>query len=315
MVTLSELRNLTYAIMREEADTSAYPYSLVDMFLNSTQQDYCSWMMIDTLTGQVIKKQTLPFLNTDIFYKNIPPVYLDADLEAGDTVITVSGDASFYPDNGGTLFIAGDTIPYLARTGNTFTGCSNVLYPFQTGHQVSFAFTLPTNYMSPIQVIYNNRYKLPAMEYDKVFDSLRDIKEVNYWDSAYSSWDWYYDYNNTNLIKAPFYTIKDNQYLIIWNRSDEWMIHLRYEKKPSEMVGVNDLATIDNDIYAKTILPSFAAAEVLSFRWEDQRAKMIINESVIRRARASYDFYNNSMYEDINWTRPAASKSWRRYNI
>jgi len=44
------------------------------------------------------------------------------------------------------------------------------------------------------------------------------------------------------------------------------MIHLRYEKKPSEMVGVNDLATIDNDIYAKTILPSFAAAEVLSFR-------------------------------------------------
>jgi hypothetical protein len=40
--TLSDLRGKCYNILREEEDSSAYPYSLVDDLVNTAQQKICS---------------------------------------------------------------------------------------------------------------------------------------------------------------------------------------------------------------------------------------------------------------------------------
>jgi hypothetical protein len=37
-------------------------------------------------------------------------------------------------------------------------------------------FTLPTDFMSAIQIIYNNRFKVLAKKYDDIFEELNDIK-------------------------------------------------------------------------------------------------------------------------------------------
>jgi hypothetical protein len=55
------------------------------------------------------------------------------------------------------------------------------------------------------------------------------------------------------------------------------MIHLRYEKLPSEMTIASDIATIDNDIYAKSTIPYLCAGEVLFNRGEESRASQILN--------------------------------------
>ena len=84
MIALSELRTLSYNILREDENVTNYPYTLVDSFLNSAQLDFCSGLIKNPFTGAIEKKGKLPFLNTSYFYisksfvctyRRIPPVF------------------------------------------------------------------------------------------------------------------------------------------------------------------------------------------------------------------------------------------------
>jgi len=312
-VTLSTLRTLTYWIMREVENCSAYPYSLVDMFLDSTQLDYCSGQLTDPLTWDTIRKWNLPFLNVDKFYSNVQSTTLSSATTVWAATITVGSTDSYSTTTGEmVLYIWGNIVTYTGKTSTTFTGCSWIQFARPAGTQVSQVFVLPDDYMSPKEVRYNNSFPLKGKKYDEVFKDLNDNKwgalqtANTQWSSPFTPW-----YNT-----EPFYTIKDNQYLIIWNLDASWpVIHLRYEKKPTEFTTTSTVATIDNDTYAKIILSTFAAAEVLMFRWEEMRAKQILNDVVRRKAKASYTFYNNADYEEISWNRVWADKSWRGFNI
>jgi hypothetical protein len=54
--TLQDLRNTFYNLLREEEDTSAYPLTLVDLLLNTSQQSICMGNVVNPLTKEQLKK-------------------------------------------------------------------------------------------------------------------------------------------------------------------------------------------------------------------------------------------------------------------
>jgi hypothetical protein len=56
MATLQDLRDIFYAILREEEDTSAYPLILVDMLLNTAQKKICAGRVVNPLTKEEVGK-------------------------------------------------------------------------------------------------------------------------------------------------------------------------------------------------------------------------------------------------------------------
>lgn len=53
---------------------------------------------------------------------------------------------------------------------------SGVLFAFPSGQEVSVAFTLPTDYASMTNVVYNNSYQMPARNYDEIFEDMNSNK-------------------------------------------------------------------------------------------------------------------------------------------
>lgn len=307
-ITLAQLRTSTYAILREEEDASNYPYTLVDSFLNSWQLDFCSGLIKNPFTGEIIKKGKLPFLNTDKYYSNIAPITLSTDTTIWATTLTVS-DTTNYPSSG-KIYLGSNVITYTGKTGTTFTGCTNVLFARQSGTQISPIFDLPTDFMSAIQIIYNNRYKLECKEYDDVYSRLQQYKS-RMPNQEYSATVPF----TSGVMMDPFYTIKDWAYLLLRNLTQtEWVIHMRYEKAPTTLSATSDTATIDNDIYARNILPQYAAAQMLYYRWEEARAKEIFNY-ILPLVKQAYNYYNNKWYESQSWYSYSVNKSGRIYNI
>jgi len=299
-VSTQDLRDTFYDILREtESDSSSYPLDLVDILLNSAQQRICHWRVVNPLNWQEVRKWTLPFLNTDYYYSNVATTSLESDVAVGDTTLTVSDASDF--DSSWALYIAGNIITYTGTTATTYTWCSNVLFAFESWQEVSVAFDLPSDYVSVINVIYNNKFKLEAKSYDDVFEDLNKYK-----------W-WYYQRNRASSMYGdpysipPFYTIKDNGYIIIFNLNETGdMIRLRYEKQPTTLATGID-ATIDNDIYAKTTIPYLAVWEMLYNRGEEWRAAEILNFA-LGQVKEMYNYYNNTSFEKLNWVQ---YKMWK----
>jgi len=89
---------------------------------------------------------------------------------------------------------------------------------------------LPADFSDIKQVIYNNKIKLPAKQYDDIFEDLNNYKGSNFQRNRGTS-----IYESPYKVN-PFYTIKDAEYLIVYQLNETGTpIHLRYEKIPPEM--------------------------------------------------------------------------------
>lgn len=310
--TLQNLRDIFYGVLRENEwatlGTSAYPLVLCDLLLNEAQQAWCLGTVLNPVPINpdlaTAKKGQLPFLNTSKFYSNVEPVYLSADVAVGAVTLTVASTTD-YPSTG-TLIMNGNIMPYTAKTATTFT-VSNVLFAHQSGSEISIIFSLPTDYGSPINVVYNNQFKLPAMLYDDVFESLNSEKWYNRMVGTGTG-------TNTSLRwnLQPFYSIIDGNYLVIRNRNNTGdMIHLRYEAIPATMTSVV-WCTIDNDIFAQIVIPFYAVGSMLYHRWEEGRASELLNFA-IAKGKEMYAYYNKSSFESQNGTQYRMQKG--RLNI
>ena len=302
-VTLTNLRTQVYDLLREEQNSNAYPYTLVDQMINIAQQEICTGQVVNPINKQSIKKGRLPFLESDEFYTNIQNTTLASSCTIWDTTLTVA-DTSNFPSTW-TLFLNWEIITYSSKTSTTFT-CSAVKFAHQSWINVSILFTLPTDYASSIQVVYNYSHKLEQKSYDSIFESMNDLKDNNY----------IRDINtNLNLIYTnPFYSIINWTYLAIFNLNKTWdSIHLRYEKLPNELTNTNDTAIIDNDIYAKTTITYLTAWEMLFNRWEEDRWWQLIN-FWLWKLESMYTYYNNRTYENISWVAYKTAKQ-RNYNF
>jgi hypothetical protein len=305
MVTLSQLRTKAYAILREEEDSSAYPYTLIDDLLNTAQLKICSWLVINPLTKEELKKWQLPFLNSTQFYSSVSPAFVAIEPTVWATDLEVSDTTKF--SNTWVLFIWWDIITYTGKTATSFTGCAWIWYAHKSWTDVSQVFSVPSNFMSAINVIRDNKIQLDYKPFDDIFEYLNSIKGNNYSRSDKTS-----AYESPYRI-APFYTIMDGQYLMIFNMSTAGnSIRLRYEKQPTEMTLPADTAIIDNDMYAKSTIPYLAIWETLFNRWEEWRWWELINFAM-GQIKEMYQFYNKKTYEDPNWKQYKTAKG--RLNI
>jgi len=49
--TLQNMRDISYAILKEDEDTSAYPLTLIDSLINGAQLSICSGNLTDLLSA------------------------------------------------------------------------------------------------------------------------------------------------------------------------------------------------------------------------------------------------------------------------
>lgn len=132
------------------------------------------------------------------------------------------------------------------------------MFPFIAGTQISPVFDMPADYGSIINVIYNNKIKLPAKSYDDVFEDLNSFKGSNFQRQNITSM-----YESPYRVK-PFYSIIDSQYMILYQLNDTgYPIKLRYEKVHSPMISASSVCMIDNDTLARTTIPYLAVAEMM----------------------------------------------------
>lgn len=297
-VTLQDLRDIGYAILREEEDTTAYPLVLMDMLLNSAQNRICNGTVVNPMNWQAVRKGQLPFLWTSAMYSNVTMTTLSANTTVWATSLSVTDTTDFA--TAGSIYINGNIITYTWKTATTFTGVTNILFAHLSGADISVAFTLPTTYGSIINITYNNQYKLPWKLYDDIWEDLNSNKGNNFNRTDSQGF-------RSNTIMSPFYTIIDGTYFVIFNRNNTGdQIHLRYEKLATAMTVSGSIATIP-DAYSRSTIPYLAIGEMLYNRWEEERAASILNFA-LGQVKECYTFYNNSSFESINWLQMKTGK-------
>ena len=287
--SLQDLRDISYDILKENEDVSAYPLTLIDQLLNSAQLRICNWLVVNKFTWDAVRKWTLPFLNTDQFYTNISWTTLSSDTTIWWATITVNSTTDF--PSSGSLFINWDIISYTWTTATSFTWVTWLWFTHLSWASVYAVFNIPSDFMSAIQVIYNYQFKLNGKVYDDIFEDLNDYK----WTTTYTR-DRIYNIKYTQ----PFYTIINETYLVPFNLNNTGdMIHLRYTKLPTELDSSNpttSYATITNDIFAKSTIPYLAVWETLFNRWEETRASQLLNFAYWQ-VEEMYNYYNNRTVE------------------
>ena len=95
MTTLQNLRDIGYALLREEEDVNAYPLVLMDMMLKSSQNRICNGTVINPLNQQAVRKGKLSFLDTSAFYSNVNVTTLASDTTVGATSLALTDSTSF----------------------------------------------------------------------------------------------------------------------------------------------------------------------------------------------------------------------------
>ena len=119
--TLSDCRTIYYALLKEDADTSAYPYVLADALFNNAQQNICSGVVTNLNSQRLeqLEKTALPFLYSDKYYTSVADIYLDTDATIGWTTLSASNTSNYSAT--GKLWINEDLITYTWNTWTWFT--------------------------------------------------------------------------------------------------------------------------------------------------------------------------------------------------
>lgn len=307
--TLQDLRDITYAILREEEDVSAYPLVFVDQLLNAAQRKICLGRVINPLNRDEVIKGQLPFANATKMYTSIASTSITVDTVVSGTTVTVS-DTTNYATTGAIEF-AGSVRTYTSKTPTTFVGISPAIdIVYKAGTVVSPAYILPTDYASPLGVAYNNVYELEPKLYDDILESMKSYKNATYTPNRNNT----YPYNHNNAI-PPFYSIYDGKYLLVYNidKSGD-MIRLRYMKKPPVMVASTDETMIDDETDAKGTVPYLAVGELLYNRGEESRGAELIMLGMAQ-VRTMYRAANNTTYQDPSGKQYRSGKGGRRLNV
>ena len=282
-VTLENLRAMCYDILREEENNSAYPYSLVDALINWAQLAVCSWLYVNPLNKEEVRKGQLPFLNREIFYETSLTQYVSADVLPGATEIAINTQTR--PESW-VAYIGWNIVEYRAKDDTHLLQCTWINGKIKAWEQASLIFQIPSDFMNPINLILDDRVQITNEWYDDVFSKVRDNKGK--WDYRFIQWRGY---------DKPFYVIKDDNYLILYNVNlAGHQLRLRYERLPEQLVLPEDECIIPNDTYALNTIPYLAVWETMYNRWEEQRGAEVINWWMTK-LKEMYKFYNKTGIE------------------
>lgn len=302
--TLQNMRDISYAILKEDEDTSAYPLTLIDSLINGAQLSICSGNLTDLLSAgkQQITKWPLPFLYSDKYYTSVQDTYLSTTTSIGATSLSINDTSSF--SSTWYLWINEDIITYTGKTSTTFTGVTWVDFAHLSGARVSQLFTLPTDFASSVRVIYNTQIVLSQVDYRDLYLRL-------------NNYHWNYTLNITNSTNStierfprdlpPFYTIISWTYFLPFQLDvSGYMIHQIYEKTPTTLSSWSDTVTIP-DAYSEITIPYITVWEILMHRGEEDRWLKIYN-FWIAKIMEMYSYYSNQNNESLNWQRITTGK-------
>lgn len=281
MLSLSDLKTWWYNILKEvEWDTNTYPASLLTDFINNYYFQILTSWVINIFTWELISKLALPFIEESSFFVNYNITTLTTDCISWDTVIYTT--TTNYPTTW-KLFINWNIITYTWKTDTTFTWITWLVWNFTAWDIIRFVYTLPSNYASLIEVVYNGSSSLNIKDYNRI----------------------YLD-NNLN---TSFGCIVKGSYLVLFNKNNYWdNIELKYSKKPTLLSADIDEIIIPDDIYWN-VIKYLAIWEMMYNRWEEDRWKEVFL-FWMARLREMYNYYNNQSNKDQNW----ANYLWRSYN-
>lgn len=284
-ITLADLRTKCYNILREEENNSAYPYALVDDLINDAVWAICSWLYVNPLTKEEIHKWQLPFLNKEVFYETSLVQYVSSDVSAGATEIEMNTGTR--PD-AWVCYIGGNIVEYREKDDTHLYQCTWVNGKIKAGEQASIVYKVPSDFMSPINVILDDRVQIDNKNYDDVFEALRDNKGLPEYKYRFLQWRGF---------DKPFYVIKDWKYMVVYNMNTNGdILRLRYECKPNILINSDDVCIIPDDVYASTTVPYLAVGETMYNRWEEQRGAEVINWGN-GKLKEMYKYYNKMWVE------------------
>ena len=284
-ITLADLRTKCYNILREEENNSAYPYALVDDLINDAVWAICSWLYVNPLTKEEIHKGQLPFLNKEVFYETALVQYVTSDVNDGATEIEINTGTR---PNEWVCYIWGNIVEYREKDDTHLYQCTWINGKIKAGEQASIVYKVPSDFMSPINVILDDRVQIDNKNYDDVFEALRDNKGLPEYKYRMQQWRGF---------DKPFYVIKDGKYVVTYNINTSWMmLRLRYECKPNILIQPTDVVIIPDDVYAITTVPYLAVGETMYNRWEEQRGAEVINWWN-GKLKEMYKFYNKMWVE------------------
>lgn len=286
-VTLENLRWMCYDILREEENNSAYPYSLIDSLINLAQKDICSWLLVNPLNKEEVRKWQLPFLNREVFYETALTQYVAVNVLPWATEIEMNTQTR--PD-AWVCYIWWMTIEYREKDDNHLFQCTWINGKIKGWEQASLIYEIPTDFMSPINLVLDDRVQIKNEWYDDVFSTIRDNK-----------WKWDYRFNQWRGYDYPFYVIKDDKYLILYNFNTSWQsLRLRYERKPNYMHNLEAECIIPDEEYALNTIPYLAVWETMYNRWEEQRGAEVINWWMTK-TKQMYKYFNKTGIERYTW--------------
>lgn len=284
-ITLTDLRTKCYNILREEENNSAYPYALVDDLINDAVWAICSWLYVNPLTKEEIHKGQLPFLNKEVFYETSLVQYVSSDVSAGAEEIEINTGTR--PD-AWVCYIGGNIVEYREKDDMHLYQCTWVNGKIKAGEQASIVYKVPSDFMSPINVILDDRVQIDNKNYDDVFEALRDNKGLPEYKYRFLQWRGF---------DKPFYVIKDGKYVVVYNiNTNGDVLRLRYECKPNILINADDVCIIPDDVYAITTVPYLAVGETMYNRWEEQRGAEVINWWN-GKLKEMYKYYNKMWVE------------------
>lgn len=293
MKTLQNLRDIGYAILKENENTSAYPLVLMDSLLNGAQRTICAGTVNNILTGSIIEKWPLPFLYSSAFYTSTPTTFLDGDTTVWATTLDVS-NASDYATSG-KLYVWQNIISYSGKTWNTFTGVTGILFWFVWGTPVNQLYTLPDDFQSSVSLNYNGQYDLKAIDNRNLYKQINSIKQGGI-----------YVYDETLYPVSPFYTIIQGQYLLpFWVNTTGDYYHLNYEKKATILVNGTDEIIIPDEF--SDICAYYAIGDFLYNRGEEARGMELLRFAYSKISEM-YSYYTKQNSENIYNTRITTGK-------
>lgn len=302
--TLSDIRTICYGVLKQPEDCAAYPYSLLDTFINKAQNDFCYGNLTNLLTKEKLQKQNLEFLNKRSFFTSVQRNTISADAVTGATTLTMSDSSTFAAS--WAVWINGNVITYTANTGTQLTGCSGIAFDFPSGTKVFQLYSLPTDFGQMTEAYYTSGPT--AQEIRLIGFDLRDYREPSLNQFIYRFYTDDFNFYQSEL----YYTIVDGTYFLPFMPQSDNAIRFEYQKNPTALSAASDVCIIPNS-YVLNIVPYFATSEMLFNRWEPDLA-VPLNNYGFENARNAYRYYQTQTKENI-YNQKVRTASDGRINI
>ena len=304
-VTLQNIRDITYSIIKQPESAKAYSLTLMDSFINKAQRDICYGSCINLATREELEKQSLSFLNKTQFINTVQYTTTNGNASIWATTLILSSTTNM--PTSWLIWIEWDCIRYTWISWSTLTWISapwneSIKYGWVSWCRVFIMYDLPTDYWQMTSASYDTWPQW--MQFRMIWIDYRDIREP--WSNS-QLYRVFRD-DTSQFYNEYYYTLINDKYFLPFISASNMAIRFEYNIAPTTMVSSTDLATIPDQFSLNTI-PYLAVSEMMMNRWEaDEWIKL--NNFWYKEVKKLYKTYQTKTKELIYWQRIRTASDW-----